>query len=129
MTDVQNSTLIVFLLVVTRITGALLFNPFFGKKNIPAIAKIGLAITVAVGMVPTLENPELAINSIIMFVLVILKELSVGLIIGFIMQLVISMVLIAGEAIDMQLGLGMGKVYDPQSNSSAALTGTMYNLF
>ncbi|HBL83424.1 MAG: flagellar biosynthetic protein FliR [Clostridiales bacterium GWF2_38_85] len=125
--DLQ-SNYILLLLVVTRISGAFLFNPFFGRKSVPAIVKIGLAILIAIGIVPTFGSSNPVIGSLIEFIFVVIKEMLVGFTIGFIIQLVMSLALIAGESIDMQLGLGMGKVYDPQSNVSMALTGTVYNI-
>lgn len=125
--DLSNNY-ILFLLVITRISGTFLLNPFLGKKNIPAALKVGLAIIIAVGITPALNQANPEIDSLFLFVMIILKEMFIGFGIGIIMQLFVSIPLIAGEAIDMQLGLGMGKVYDPQSNVSMALTGSVYNI-
>lgn len=116
-----------FLLAVTRISGAFLFNPFLGKRSIPAIAKIGLAIMITIGIFPTLHQAEPEIASTVQFIVIVLKELLIGFGIGMIMQLCMSVALIAGDSVDMQLGLGMGRVYDPQSNVSMALSGSVYN--
>lgn len=118
---------ILFLLAITRISGAFLFNPLLGKKNVPALVKIGLAIVIAIGIFPSLDQANPEIYSFIHFIMIVMKELLVGFGIGMLMQMFMSIALIAGESIDMQLGLGMGKVYDPQSNISMALTGSVYN--
>jgi flagellar biosynthetic protein FliR len=126
--DSYNSNYILFLLVFTRISGAVLFNPFLGRKNVPVITKIGLSLIIAIGVFPSLGYTSTGIDSFVVFVFVIFKELLVGFTTGFLMQLAMSSVLIAGETVDMQLGLGMSKIYDPASNISMALTGTIYNL-
>jgi flagellar biosynthetic protein FliR len=38
-----------------------------------------------------------------------------------------SIVIGGGEIIDMQMGLGMSKIYDPQSNIQLGITANMYN--
>lgn len=117
-----------FLLVLTRISGAILFNPFLGKKNIPAIAKIGLSLVITVGITPSLLELSPKIDSAVVFIVVIIKELLVGLGMGMLMQVFSSVVFIAGESVDLQLGIGMGRIYDPQSNVSMSATGSIYNI-
>ncbi|HBR31058.1 MAG TPA: flagellar biosynthetic protein FliR [Clostridiales bacterium] len=119
---------IVFLFALTRISGAFLFNPLLSKRSVPATVKIGLAIVIAIGIFPTMKNAEPEITSYLHFIVIILKELLVGFGIGMIMQMFMSIAMIAGESIDIQLGIGMGRIYDPQSNVSMALTGSVYNI-
>lgn len=128
MFDSDKSSYILFLLVFTRICGAILFNPLLGRKNVPVIAKVGLSFAISLCVFPNLDQTSTGIDTIVEFVFAILKELFVGYIMGFIMQLVMSAVFIAGESVDMQLGLGMSKIYDPASNISMAISGTVYNL-
>ena len=124
-----NDTYITALFVIMRISGAILFNPFLGRRNVPAIAKMGLAIAVGIGILPSLPAQVHNIDSIIVFSLIAFKEFFIGFVTGFIMQMAMSMISIAGEIIDLQLGLGMGKIYDAQTGSSMAITGTVYNLY
>ena len=124
-----NDTFITALFIILRISGAILFNPFLGRRNVPAIAKMGLAIAVGIGVLPALPTQSHNIDSIIVFSVIALKEFFIGFVTGFIMQLAMSVSSVAGEIIDMQLGLGMGKIYDAQTGASMAVTGTVYNLY
>lgn len=122
-----SSNYILFLLVLTRMSGVFLFNPFFGRKNVPTALKIGLAIFLAVLLTPAIEaSPRM--GSQIEFVLAVIKELFIGFVTGFVVNLFVSWVMAAGEASDIQLGLGMAKIYDPQANVSMPVTGTLYNI-
>ncbi len=116
------------LLVFARMSGALLFNPFFGKRNVPAIAKIGLAMLASILLTPVLQVPAPVFSSMIAFMLSLLKEMLVGYALGLLMNLFLSWVLMAGEVIDMEIGLGMAKMYDPVSSVSMPAAGTMFNL-
>jgi flagellar biosynthetic protein FliR len=126
--DASFKDYIILLLVFARITGAILFNPLLGRKNIPAMARVGLSIALTLCVFPLLDRPDTGIDTAFEFIFAALKELFVGFTIGFIMQLVMSAVFTAGESVDMQLGTGMSKIYDPSSNISMALSGTIYNL-
>ncbi|MEA4831985.1 MAG: flagellar biosynthetic protein FliR [Oscillospiraceae bacterium] len=123
-----SSYYILFLLVLTRMSGVFLFNPFFGRKNVPAIIKIGLALLISVLITPTLglKNPE--IGSQIVFIIMLIKELFIGYVMGFVVNLLVAWVLMAGEMSDIQLGLGMSKLYDNQTNVSMPVTGAVFNI-
>lgn len=119
---------VLVLLVFARMSGALLFHPFLGRRNVPVIAKIGLAMLASILLTPVLQVPAPVFSSSVSFMLSVLKEMAVGYALGLVMNLFLSWVLMAGEAIDMELGLGMGRIYDPQSNVSMPATGSLFNL-
>jgi len=121
---------IVFMAVFARMTGMIVFNPFFGRKNVPFMIKIGLAFFLSItllGIVPSTST--IPVNNIVIFLLVCVKELFIGFVVGFIMQMFMSILLLAGEFADLQLGVGMAKIYDPQSNISMPMVGSLFNLF
>lgn len=128
MLRINFSNFMLLLLVFARMSGALLFHPFFGRRNVPAIAKIGLALLAAILLTPVLQLPSPVFSSTISLMLSFLKEMLVGYALGFLMNLFLSFVLMAGEAIDMEIGLSMGRIYDPQSNVSMPATGTVFHL-
>lgn len=118
----------VFLFVFVRMSGMLLFNPFFGRKNVPAIIKAGLSLVLSVlvtGLLPAAEND---IGNLLIFMVLAMKELLIGFVTGFVLQLFLSAILMAGDLIDLQLGIGMAKVYDPQSNTSIPVSASILNL-
>jgi flagellar biosynthetic protein FliR len=128
MADSIWSSYIVFLYVLTRMSGVFIFNPFFGRKNVPAIVKMGLALLCAILVTPTLEQAAPESASGLIFMLALLKELFVGYMMGFVINLFLSWVLMAGEIGDIQIGLGMSKIYDQHSNIAMPVTGTIYNI-
>ena len=119
---------LLFLLVFARMSGALLFLRFLGRRNVPTIVKVGLALLAAILLTPVLQVKEPEFPSTLAFMLSLGKEMLLGYTVGFIMNLFVSWVLMAGEAIDMELGVGMGRIYDPQSGSNMSLSGSMFQL-
>jgi flagellar biosynthetic protein FliR len=106
----------------------ILFNPFLGKRNVPAIIKMGLALFVSLITVPLIDFTYTESPTFFMFIITVLKELFIGFTVSFTMQMFLSVVFISGEIIDLQLGMGMSKIYDPQSNVSMPLSGAIYNI-
>ena len=115
------------LLVFMRMSGCILFNPILGRKNIPNVVKIGLTLMLSVFTYRLVPVQTIEISSFLVFFVELLKELLVGFIVGYIIQLFLSVIMISGENMDMQIGISMSKIYDPQSNVSMPLTGSLIN--
>ena len=119
---------LVSLLVLTRLTGALLFNPFLGRRSVPAIAKVGLALLLTVVIFPTLKLTAVAFPTPLSFMLSLIREILIGYALGLTVNLFIAWALMAGEIMDMEMGSSVSKIYDPQSGISMPITGTALNV-
>ena len=106
--------------------GALVLSvPLFGGTHVPPTARVGLAVLLAlivapVTALPVLETPLL---------LVIGRELMIGVSIGLAIRIVISAAEVAGYLAGFQAGFAMAAVIDPQrgvrNNIVAMLYGTL----
>lgn len=124
--SVSMSELEYFLFVFVRVASFVFVAPFFSTKGIPNNVKIALSVFVAYIMYnfgPEHVYPEY--NTILGFATVVLKEVSVGLLIGLAAQMCTSIVLFAGRIIDMEVGLSMANVFDPTTNEQASITGAL----
>ncbi len=113
------------LLVFARILGIFMFNPILSRRNIPTIAKVGVSlfITYIVILVTNPQPVDAGVQTGV-YLMMILRETAIGLIIGFITDLFFMTVQVAGEVMDMQSGLGMAKVFDPESNVQMSIMGS-----
>ncbi|MDE7322016.1 MAG: flagellar biosynthetic protein FliR [Lachnospiraceae bacterium] len=115
-----------FLLVFMRVATFIFVSPFFSTRGVPNNVKIGLSVFVAYIMYsfgPEHIYPEY--NTILGFCTIVLKEVSVGLLIGLAAQMCTSIVLFAGRIIDMEVGLSMANVFDPTTNEQSSITGAL----
>jgi flagellar biosynthetic protein FliR len=115
-----------FLLVFMRIASFVYVAPFFSTKGIPNNVKIGLSVFIAYIMYsygPEHVYPQY--NTILGYCIIVLKEVTVGLLIGLGAQLCTSVVLFAGRIIDMEVGLSMASVFDPTTNEQSSITGVL----
>jgi len=116
-----------FLLIFMRITSFFVAGPFFSMRGIPTIMKIGFSFAITVIVYFTTPVIMLDINSPAVFYLLIIKEVLVGLTLGFITNLVFISIQMAGQLTDIQVGFSMSAMLDPVSQSSVSIYGRIYN--
>jgi len=119
-----------FLLILARMSGCVFFNQIFGRGSIPAFIKISfsLLLTITVyGILP--PTGDIAISSVLEYAIIIIKEIFIGYLIGYIISMFFSIVIIGGEIIDLQIGISMSKIYDPSSNISMGISSSFLNAF
>lgn len=118
----------IFAFVLMRMSGCVFFNPIIGRREFPAIVKVGLSLVFSFAIVSFRPPALIAVDSTLMFIVLLLKEFFVGFVIGFVVSLFLYVISFGGELMDLQMGLSMSKVYDPQSNTSMTLSATYYNI-
>lgn len=115
-----------FLLILVRIASFVYIAPFFGDSAVPGRVKVGLSAFVALFMYNIIERPELSYVSAIGYAVLVLKEGITGLLIGFAANICNSIVIFAGNIIDMDIGLSMATEFNPSMNSETTVTGNFY---
>jgi flagellar biosynthetic protein FliR len=115
------------MLIFLRMTGCIFFNPILGRRNLPGIVKIGLTLMLSLFTYRLTPDRSLQIHSFLVLFVSGLKELLVGFMIGYVIQLFLSVIVMGGEMSDLQVGISMSKVYDPQSDVSMPLSASLIN--
>lgn len=121
------STIPIFLLLFARLLAFFLVTPLFSYRTIPTTAKIGFSVFLAMIMYPTIGSIEVPID--LFFLLLIIKEVVVGLFIGLIAYIILSAIQIAGGFIDFQMGFAVANVIDPQTGAQSPLIGQYLYIF
>lgn len=113
-----------FLLVFTRISGIFTAAPIFGSRNFPVYAKAGLALLISYIIFPLVYSAKAVIpDQMLAYAFMVISELLIGLLIGYISTFVFSAVQMAGQLLDMQIGFGIVNVIDPQFGQQIPLVG------
>jgi len=121
------SDLTVFGLVMIRLTGMIVPHPFFGRRGIPATLNAGFALVLTILITTSMPIAPLPDVNMFTFLFLGVKEFAVGFMAGMITRMFLAILVVGGEVIDMQLAIGMAKVFDPGTNASVSLTSTMFN--
>ena len=89
--------------------------PIFSARSVPVRIRILLAFFVAWILVPVIpKSPVIDLISA-EAVLISVYQILIGVAMGFIMQMVFSAFIIAGQSIAMAMGLGFASIIDPQN--------------
>ncbi len=123
------SALTLFLFILARMSGFVLFNPLFSRSGIPAFFQAGFALllTVTVYYGYGGEPAEVPVG-VMELALRLLLEVGLGFILAVVMRFFFLVPEQAGEQIDTQMGLSMAKTYDPGAHASLTTTATLLNM-
>lgn len=98
--------------------------PVFGARGVPALIKLGLAGSFSVIIYPIISatHPTIPVD-FLPYVAVVVKEIIVGLVIGFVIYTLTAVLQGAGQLIDFQMGFTMGSAIDPVYGVQSPMMG------
>ena len=98
--------------------------PVFGARGVPSLVRLGLAASLSVIVYPLIyaAKPPIPIE-LLPYVAVVLKEVLVGLVIGFVIYTLTAVLQGAGQLIDFQMGFTMGAAIDPVYGVQSPMMG------
>jgi flagellar biosynthesis protein FliR len=114
-----------WLLVFLRISAFLLVLPFFSATNFPVTMRVAIGALTAMLLAPNLPAFPLANLSTFSLFGVMIQELAIGLLLGFISRMIFYAVDLAGNIIATEMGLQMAQIMDPQTQVSSQVPSTI----
>lgn len=119
-----------FLLILVRIASFFVTAPIFSMASTtPRRVKIGFAVAISLLVFPVITREPIVYESMWQFAYIIIQEAVVGVIIGFMANICMSILNLAGRIIDTEVGFAMASQYDPTSGSQVSVTANLYNYF
>src|SRR6201997_1108265 len=113
-------------LALVRVSGMLVFSPFFSSSALPVRTKAVLVLAIAFLLAPlvaSLPNAHAEIGFA-----ALLGELAVGLVYGLSLALLNEMLLFAGQIAGVQFSFSLVNVMDPASSIQTPLLGELFQL-
>jgi flagellar biosynthesis protein FliR len=117
----------VFLLVFFRVMAMLWLLPLFQSRSVSTVYKAGLGLIIAFVVYPSAHAVNLNADGFLIFIAV-LKEVFIGLSVGFFVRILFSMVSAAGEVISMQSGLSFARMMDPAMTTNVTIIEQLKSL-
>ncbi len=118
-----------FLLVLGRITAAVVAAPLLGARSVPSQLKVGLAIVLSLIVLPLEETPLAAIpTDLFSFAAAFGMEILVGIAFGLGVMLVFQALEMAASLVSLQIGFGLGMVFDPLTGAQTGVLEQFYRL-
>lgn len=111
---------------MVRISALFMAMPIIGTKIVTARVRIVLAFSVSLLVTPLLPPlPVVPLLSLQSF-MIILHQVVIGLTIGFFLQVLFQIFVLAGQFIAMKMGLGFAAMNDPASGVSVTVLSQFY---
>jgi flagellar biosynthetic protein FliR len=128
---VDTAWLLTTLLLSLRIAAATMLAPVLGPAQIPATARVVLAMTLALLLVAALPTPPAAtapFNTLTGLAGAALVELVIGASLSFGFLAAYAATQVAGRVLDIQVGFGAGAVLNPATQSISPLIGSLFGM-
>lgn len=126
MIDVPLERIIVaFLAISVRVSGLMLFAPFFGSMSIPPQLKAGFVLAFSLLLYPAI-SPRLSGIELTHWPIVVFGELLIGAAIGIATNLVFDAVQMAGQVLSVQMGLSLASLMDPQTQADSTVVSMFH---
>lgn len=115
-----------FILIVARLIGVFVQAPILASRHVSHQGRTALAIMCAFAIFSVVPFPNNLPMDLINLALMILNQLLIGLIIGYLTFIVMAGFQFAGELMDIQLGLSSAASFDPASGGTSNLLRRMH---
>lgn len=122
--DVDVITFQYFILVFARLSAMVALSPVLGSGSVPPTAKAGFSMLLSLIIFPIIARDFPPIpDEIVMFWIMVGREVLVGMLIGVVGNLMFSAVQLSGQIFGMQVGFGIVNVIDPMSEDQISILG------
>jgi len=119
-----------YLLVFARVGTMVMLLPAIGEMGVPSRVRLLLALAIAVALTPTVQNayPAQAPATSIALGIMILQEVTAGMLVGAAARIIMSGLQVAGFLVASQIGLAYAQTMDPTQNTQGAVVGNFMTL-
>jgi flagellar biosynthetic protein FliR len=120
---------VTFMLVAGRTGGLMVSAPFWGSRIVPVVVRVWIAILLAVSTYPMVRTTATPSGiTIVSALFALLGEILLGLVLGWVAQLLFSGMRLAGQEIEIKTGLGLIQLVDPNEGGQTGLFSTLFEL-
>jgi flagellar biosynthetic protein FliR len=116
-----------FFLIFARVSSFFFTVPVFSYRTVPAPVKIGISFCLSYIAYFAVMAEPVQFNET--YVLLLLKEIVIGLALGLLASIMFSAVQVAGGFIDFQMGFSIANVIDPQTGAQTPIMGQYLYIF
>jgi flagellar biosynthesis protein FliR len=120
---------VTFMLVFGRAAGLIVSAPFWGSRAVPVLLRVWVAMLLALATYPLVKTAALpggiTLSSLFM---ALGGEILLGLILGWIAQLLFAGMRLAGQEIEIKSGLGLIHLVDPHEGGQSGVFAAFLEL-
>ncbi|HEY2856804.1 MAG TPA: flagellar biosynthetic protein FliR [Terracidiphilus sp.] len=114
-----------FFAIGVRITGLMLFAPFFGSAVIPNRVKAVFVLALTVLLMPSV-GAKIGTHTLGEWPLIVLTEFAIGVGIGVVTNVIFEAVQLSGQVLGVQMGYSLVNILDPQTQVDTTVMSIFY---
>ncbi len=116
----NQTEVLAFFLVLMRMSAFVVTWPIFGTPIMPAPIKILTAVAISILVFPVVQwsGVETSLDSLMIISLVV-REIFIGLCIGFLARMFLHAMAISGEIISVSMGLSSTQLFNPSTGENS----------
>ncbi|MGL4761261.1 MAG: fused FliR family export protein/FlhB family type III secretion system protein [Sarcina sp.] len=116
------SIIIALIFIFVRISAFIMVTPIFFPQSVPKQVKVGFSLIIALFLAVNVDAPLITeMPNDLTMVLSVFNEACSGIILGLAVGLWFYFIKMAGSFLDMQMGLAMLSMFDPNTKSNATM--------
>lgn len=113
--------------VGARVSGLMVFCPFFGSDAIPAPLKAALTVLITAVLYPLRGPLQLDLHSW-QWMGIALTEVLIGMVLGLAANFMMEAPMLAGQVLGVQMGYSLATLFDPQTQADTPVLAEFHRL-
>ena len=118
---------LVLLLVMARVGTFFVTMPILSLKQLPSVCKLAIICALSFMIYQWLPSIEIDVQNLLGFGMLVAREAVLGIVLGWITNMMFLAIQSAGDFIDSFAGLKMSTSYDPISGTSGSIYSSLFN--
>jgi len=124
---IELASIVKFFFILFRVAGVFMISPLLSNRSVPAPVKLCIVLFLSVLLMPAVgPYPSSSINSAWTMAVIVLQEMTIGIVIGFAASIVFAAIQFAGEIFGLQMGFSMASILDPANLGEASVITSFY---
>ncbi len=129
MTDLLISDFLTGIMIFIRIGAMFFFAPLYNSNSLPTLVKLALAVIITYILFFNVEPyPFKEDDSVVYLFIFGMKEVLVGITMGFTLNVVFQAISFAGLLVGRDMGLAMSSMFDPISGDDGNVIATLLSM-
>lgn len=119
------------LLIFIRIGGIIFALPIFGDSPVPVRVRMLMSVAFTCAATPMMDGRFLltAPDDVLVLMIMLLKELTIGLLIGFVARVAFAGILMGASIVAYQMGFGTATLFMPDTNAHMDAFSAFHRIF
>jgi flagellar biosynthetic protein FliR len=117
-----------FLAILARVMGVMAFAPIFGSVTVTRRARVFIGVAISFAIFTAHPYTPLDYTTFLGYTVILVKELIVGITLGFLANITLTIIGMAGQFIDREIGFSMVSNFDQTFNTETTITAQLYSM-